>query len=136
MLVVKLIDVFNHKHISSKLQNLKKMKLIFSILMIAMSATLFGQNAFDNFEGTWKTQEGQIITITLQGDSFVGTASKNGKTKTILSNIIFTGKKWKGELKKPKDGTKLNCELKLKGNELKLKVKKGFASKTLTWTKQ
>lgn len=111
------------------------MKLLLSIFMLALTTSLIGQNATDDFTGKWETNEKEVVTIEKNGNSFEGRVSKHDKVKTILSDITFSGEKWKGTLIKPKDGKKLNCELTLDGNELKIKVVKGFSSRTLTWGK-
>ncbi|MEW7290284.1 DUF2147 domain-containing protein [Aquimarina sp. 2304DJ70-9] len=110
------------------------MRNIALLMLVLVCSTTMAQKSTDNFEGNWKMEEGVIVHITKQGDSFMGIVTE--KDKVILENITFDNKKWTGTLIKPKDGKKMTCELILEGRELKIKVSKGFVSKTLTWTKQ
>ncbi|WP_109436602.1 DUF2147 domain-containing protein [Aquimarina sp. AU119] len=108
-------------------------QITLSILLFVSSITI-AQKSTDNFEGNWKMEEGFIVHITKLGDSFKGIVIE--KDKLILEDITFSNQKWKGTLTKPKDGKKMACELILDGQKLKVKVSKGFVSKTLIWTKQ
>ncbi len=110
------------------------MKNIALLMLVFLCSLAMAQKSTDNLEGNWKTEEGFIVHIAKQGDSFNGTVVE--KDKVILEDVSFSNKKWTGTLTKPKDGKKMDCELVLEGQKLKIKVSKGFVSKTLIWTKQ
>ena len=104
------------------------------ILCCLISTTILAQKKSDDFSGKWKADQDFIIQIVKKGDGFEGTILE--KNKVILSDIKFVSNQWKGTLIRPKDGKKMNCSLKLLENQLKIQVKQGLVSKTLTWIKQ
>ncbi|WP_299212369.1 DUF2147 domain-containing protein [uncultured Aquimarina sp.] len=106
---------------------------LLTFLLFTCSITI-AQKSTDNFKGNWKMEEGFIVNITKQANGFLGTVIE--KDKVILENISFNNDQWTATLIKPKDGKEMKCTLLLKGEKLNITVKKGFVSKTLTWTKQ
>ncbi|MBQ4821668.1 DUF2147 domain-containing protein [Aquimarina sp. MMG016] len=110
------------------------MKNILLIISLFVYSVATAQKSTDNFEGNWKMEEGFIVHIDKEEKIFRGTIVK--KNKVILENIAFENNQWTATLIKPKDGKKVNCTLLLEGQKLKVIVKKGFVSKTLTWSKQ
>ncbi|NJL13136.1 MAG: hypothetical protein HC913_09140 [Microscillaceae bacterium] len=56
------------------------MKNLFVLMGLFLCVQVaFAQKSTDNFEGKWKSEDGQIIEITKNEGVFLGTASKNGK---------------------------------------------------------
>lgn len=105
------------------------------IIYLFLSVSIVSaQSTEDDFSGNWKTEQGPIVLITKSGDTFKGVNVEHNKL--VLENLKFEEGAWTGTLIKPQDGSKYNCTAVLSGNKLKLKVKKGLFSKTITWTKQ
>jgi uncharacterized protein (DUF2147 family) len=110
-------------------------KNVLMIVFLFLSVSFaFAQSAEDDFSGNWKTEQGPLVQITKSGDTYKGINVEHDKL--VLENLRFEDNKWTGTLIKPKDGSKYNCTAVLNGNKLKFTVKKGFLSKTITWTKQ
>ena len=92
------------------------------------------QSADYDFSGSWKTDQGPLVQITKSGDTFKAVNLEHDKL--VLENLKYDDDKWTGTLIRPKDGKKFDCTVTVSGNEMKLTVKRGFMSKTLTWVKQ
>ena len=106
---------------------------ILSVLLFFGNIT-FAQKATDDFTGKWRAENGKTILITKAGDTFTGVGVE--KKIEVLSGLKYSGGKWKGILTRPKDGTKLDCEVLLEGNKLKITVYKRMISKTTFWVKE
>jgi len=107
--------------------------LVILFLFISVSI-VSAQSAEEDFSGSWKTEQGPLVQITKSGDTFQGVNVEHDKL--VLDNLKFEDGEWTGTLIKPKDGSRYNCTAVLSGNTLKLTVKKGLLSKTITWKKQ
>lgn len=110
-----------------------KNALVIIFLFLSVSV-VSAQSAEDDFSGDWKTEQGPLVQITKSGDTFKGVNVEHNKE--VLENLKFVDNEWTGTLIRPKDGSKYDCTAVLSGNSLKLTVKKGLLSKTITWTKQ
>lgn len=111
------------------------LKNTLAILFLFISVSIVcAQSAEDDFSGDWKTEQGPLVQISRSGDTFKGVNVEHDKL--VLENLKFEDGEWTGTLIKPKDGSKYNCTAVLSGNTLKLTVKKGLLSKTITWKKQ
>jgi len=108
-------------------------KLLLTLALCVFSVMTYAQKSTDNFSGKWKTDKGDLIEITKNGNSFTGTAGE--KKKIVMENLHFANGKWTATMIKPKDGEKVDATLTLTGNKINILVKKGFLSKTIIWTK-
>lgn len=107
-------------------------KLLIFVFTV-LSIVVFGQKSTDDFSGKWKTDKGDLIEITKNGNSYTGTA---GPTKKIvLENLHFENGKWTATMIKPKDGEKVDAIISLTDNKINIFVTKGMISKTIVWIK-
>lgn len=112
---------------------MKKTILSTALFLFSALAT-FAQKSTDNLAGNWKTPQGKVIMINSTVNStFNGTVKD--KNIMVLKDVKFSGGKWKGQLIKPDDGSKINCEVLLDGDKLRLTAKKGPFSKEIIWRK-
>lgn len=111
------------------------MKQVIAILcaLAFNSAIVFAQQATDDFTGKWKTEEGDIVTISKNNQKqFAGVDYKN---RLCLYNIRFEKGLWAGTAENHDEGRKADCEIYLLDDRLKIVAHKGFFSKTFFWTK-
>lgn len=120
--------------ISSKTKKSIFKNAVVIIFLFLSVSIVSAQRAEDDFSGNWKTEQGPLVLITKTGDNFKGVNVEHNKL--VLENLKFIDDEWTGTLIKPIDGSKYNCTAVLSGNKLKITVKKGLLSKTITWTKQ
>ena len=108
-------------------------KLILITLFSFFSLLAYSQKQSDNFSGKWKTEKGDIVDISLQGNSFVGKAGE--KKKMVIDNLHFEQGKWVATLIKPTNGEKIPAVFSLVENKIIVLVSKGMFSKKMVWTK-
>lgn len=109
--------------------------ILTACIMLASTIMVFAQKASDDFTGNWKTPQGRIISINITYAQVFSGVTKDKKV-TVLKDVKFADGKWNGTLLKPDDGSTYNCELLLLGDKIRIRVKKGFLSKEIVWTKE
>lgn len=98
-------------------------------------------NAQQSINGIWNTgQDNTEIEIKSENGIYDGKiiSSENSNAKKgtlILKDVKSVSGKWKGKMYSPKKKEWFNAVLELKGGKLMVKVKSGFMSKTVEWTK-
>lgn len=101
-------------------------------IILAAATNTFAQKATDNFNGTWKTEEGK--TVIIKNNSKKGFEG-HLDGKYVLKDIAFANGKWTGAIIDASRDITAKCEMKFEGNKLKIVAKKGPFSKTIYWTK-
>lgn len=105
-------------------------KLIFMALCLISFAS-FGQKAKDDFTGKWRTENQMMVDVLKRGNSFYGTAGP----KIILDDLHYADGVWKGTFFRPFKNQKFECTAILAGDKMKITIKKGPVTETVTWTK-
>ena len=108
-------------------------KLFLTLVLSIFSIMMYAQKSTDDFSGKWKTDKGDVIEISKNGNIFTGKAGE--KKKVVLENLHFNNGKWTATMIKPKDGEKIDAILTLVDNKINILVKKGIMSKTIVWIK-
>lgn len=109
------------------------MNKLLILVFLVLTVVAYGQKSTDDFSGKWKTDKGDLIEITKNGNSYTGTAGE--KKKIVLENLHFANGKWTATIIKPKDGEKVDAILTLTDNKINIFVSKGMISKTIVWIK-
>ncbi|MEM9547720.1 MAG: hypothetical protein AAGA77_17190 [Bacteroidota bacterium] len=111
---------------------------IYSILFTALST-----HAQESIEGIWNTgKENTKIEIAEVEDGIyegkiLSSDNENAKVeKALLREVNLIDGEWKGKLFAPKKKKWMDAVLMKKENRLHIKVKAGFMSKTIKWTKE
>lgn len=105
-------------------------KTLFIITNLLAATFAFAQKPTDNFEGKYKTDDGETITIAKTSVGFVGT---NQNKEIVLKYVKFDGKAWKATIYNPKQDITALGEILLESKKLKIVAHKGIISKTLYW---
>lgn len=116
------------------------MKAITAFLLLIWSSIGFAQTA--SIEGRWQTANGQSIieisqakTGQWQGVIVESKEKQQAKSQQILSSITKTQGGYKGKIYAVKAGKHLDVRITCVDNTLLLKVKAGFLSKEVIWTR-
>ena len=105
-------------------------KLFYLMIAVTMSFAAFAQKATDNFAGKYKTDDGEIVTITKTATGFIG---MDEMKMVVLKDVKFDGKEWKATIINPKKDMTASGEILIEGNKLKIVARKGPMSKTIYW---
>ncbi|MGB0880688.1 MAG: DUF2147 domain-containing protein [Polaribacter sp.] len=119
---------------------MKKLRNV--VVLIAIS--LFSLNSFAQSDIAGKYVVGEqntIVKIEPQEDVFLGkiTSSDNPKAKIgklMVKDLKEKKGKWKGKVYSPKRKEWFDAEFIPKKNTLDVKIKVGFFSKTMKWTRK
>ncbi|SEB46832.1 hypothetical protein SAMN04489761_0895 [Tenacibaculum sp. MAR_2009_124] len=120
---------------------MKYLKTIITLLLISVtSITSYGQT---DIAQEWVLgKKNTIIKIEKQNDNnYEGKIIASDNPKVILGKLMVKelkskNGKWKGKLFSPKKKEWYDAEFTPKENVLEVKVKAGFFSKTIEWTKK
>ena len=116
---------------------LKKIFLIMTISLFSLSS--FAQS---DVAGKWTFgKQNTIVEIKQNNGVYKGKliASDNPKAKkgtVIVKNLKKINGKWKGKIFAPRRNDWYNAEFTPKGKTMDVKIKAGFISKTIKWTKK
>lgn len=120
---------------------MKHLKTIITLLLISViSITSYGQT---DIAQEWVLgKKNTIVKIEKQNDNnYEGKIIASDNPKVILGKLMVKelknkNGKWKGKLFSPKKKEWYDAEFTPKENVLEVKVKAGFFSKTIEWTKK
>lgn len=107
--------------------------ILVSAIICLGTFNAIAQDAADNFEGKWRTQDGFTVEIVRKNGRFEGTSLE--RQKVVMENLQFRDNKWTALMIRPKDKLSAEATVVLKDNEIHIFMKKGPLSKKLTWTK-
>jgi hypothetical protein len=106
-------------------------KIFLQFIFCIFSCMAMAQQASDNFEGKWRTQDGFTVEIVRKNNGFEGTSLE--RQKVVMENLQFVENKWTALMIRPKDGLSAEATVTIKGDVINIHMKKGFLSKKLTW---
>jgi len=118
---------------------MKSIRTLAIAVITLFSVSMYGQS---NISGTYVLGEkNTVVKIEQDGAVYNGKimSSDNAKAKIgtlMVKDIKETKGKWKGKVYSPKRKEWYDAEFKPNDTALDVTIKKGFFSKTVTWTKQ
>ncbi len=106
-------------------------KVFLLLILCTFNCVAQAQQASDNFEGKWRTQDGFTVEIVRKNTGFEGTSIE--RQKVVMQNLQYADNKWTALMIRPADGLSANATIILKGDEIHIHMRKGFLSKKLIW---
>ncbi len=112
-----------------------------NLYLILLTFFTFSTMSAQSLVGIWETgEDNTIIEITEENNVVSGKifSSENSEVKIgkqILKDVKFNEGEYKGKMYAAKKEKWYDAVLKTKGDELEIKIKVGFMSKTLKWNR-
>jgi len=119
-----------------------RMKLLGNLIIATAGCLVSTALLADDLAGDWKNDEQPAwIEIRFEGDSATGTVRRNDKKpeavgRVLLKDVVRHGETWVGQIYAERFEEYKDAEISLPDpDHMEIKVKVGFMSKTVTWTR-
>ena len=119
---------------------MKNLRIVFALLVFSLCSVM--NYAQSDLSGAWDMgEQNTVLKMELENDIYIGTIISSDNPKVDIGKLIVKDVKqnkgiWQGKLYAVKKDNWMDAEFSPENDKLSVKVKAGFMSKTLMWTKE